>query len=73
MDKVADRLPNWKGQLLNKADQPALVNSVLSSLVLYHMIVFQLSKWAIMKIDRIRHRFLWLGLDDARSKHCLAN
>jgi hypothetical protein len=54
VDKVASRLPRWKGRLLNKAGWLALVNLVLSSLVLHHMTVFQLSKWAL-KRDRIRH------------------
>jgi hypothetical protein len=30
--------------------------------VLYHMTVFQVSKWALKKIDRIRRRFLWHGV-----------
>jgi hypothetical protein len=47
IDKVAEKLPNWKGRLLNKAGRLALVNSVLSSTVLYHMSVFKLSKWAL--------------------------
>jgi hypothetical protein len=34
VDKVASRLPRWKGRLLNKAGWLALVNLVLSSLVL---------------------------------------
>jgi hypothetical protein len=44
IDKVAGKLPNWKGRLLNKADRLTLVNSVLSSTVLYHISVFKLSK-----------------------------
>jgi hypothetical protein len=39
IDKVAAKLSSWKGKLLNKADRLALVNSVLSSIVLYHMTV----------------------------------
>jgi hypothetical protein len=40
IDKVASKLPNWKGRLLNKAGRLALANSVLSSIVVYHMTVF---------------------------------
>jgi hypothetical protein len=54
IDKVAAKLPRWEGKVLNKAGCLELVNSVLSSTVLYHMTVFQLSKWAIKKIDKIR-------------------
>jgi hypothetical protein len=53
IDKVVGQLPRWKGKLLNKAGRLTLVNSVLSSVVLYHMTVFPLSKWMIKRIDRI--------------------
>jgi hypothetical protein len=53
VDKVAVRLPGWKGKLLNKVGRLTLVNSVLSTLVIYHMSVFQLSKWVVQKIDKI--------------------
>jgi hypothetical protein len=73
IDKVASRLPNWKGRILNRAGRLVLVNSVLSSSVTYYMTVFQLSKWALKKIDRIRRRFLWHGADSNRHGHCLVN
>jgi hypothetical protein len=73
INKVVSGLPNWKGRLLNRAGHLVLVNSVLSSLVLHHMTVFQLSKWALKRIDRIRRRFLWHGADSAWSGHCLVH
>jgi hypothetical protein len=54
VDKVVGRLSAWKGRLLNKAGRLALVNYVLTSTMLYHMPVFQLSKWVIKNINRIR-------------------
>jgi hypothetical protein len=71
VDKVAARLPGWKGKTLNKTGRLALVNSVLSSVVIYHISVFPLSKWAIKRIDR--RNFLWRGLEDARGGHCMVN
>jgi hypothetical protein len=53
IDKVEAKLPSWKGRLLNQAGRLTLINSVLSSIVIHHMSVFQLSKWAIRKIDKI--------------------
>jgi hypothetical protein len=58
IDKVVRKLPRWKGKLMNKSGHLALVNSVLSSIVLYHMIVFTLSKWDIKKIDKIGRNFI---------------
>jgi hypothetical protein len=45
------------------------VQSVLSAVVTYHLTAFQLSKWTLKKIDRIRCRFLWHGTDNVRRGH----
>jgi hypothetical protein len=58
IDKVARKLPRWKCKLLNKSGRLTLINSVLSRMVIYHMTVFPLSKWAIKKINKIRRSFL---------------
>jgi hypothetical protein len=71
--KVAAKLPRWKGRLLNTFGRLTLVNSVLSSMVVYHMKVFSLSKWSIKKIDKIRRNFLWNGSEDTQRGHCLVN
>jgi hypothetical protein len=53
IDNVAARLPKWRGKLLNAAARLALLNSVLSAVPIYMLTVFQLSNWAIKKIDKI--------------------
>jgi hypothetical protein len=53
IDKVAARLPKWRGKLLNAAARLALVNSVLSAIPIYMLTIFQLGKWAIKRIDKI--------------------
>jgi hypothetical protein len=73
IDKVAGKLPKWKGRLLNKSGRLTMVNSMLSTVVLYHMTVFPLSKWTIKRIDRIRRNFLWLGAEAARGGHSHVN
>jgi hypothetical protein len=73
IDKVAGKLSRWKEKLLNKTDRLTLVNYVLSTRVLYHMIVFPLSKWAIKKFDKIRRNFLRHDSEEARQSHCLVN
>lgn len=50
-DKIGARLLGWKGRLLTRAGRLALVNSVLTSMSVYHMTSFPLSKWAIKRID----------------------
>jgi hypothetical protein len=53
IDRVTTKLLTWKGHLLNKAGHLILINSVQSSMVMHHITVFQLSKWALKKIDKI--------------------
>jgi len=73
IDKIGARLPGWKGRLLTRAGRLTLINSVLTSIPVYHMTVFPLSKWAIKRIDRIRRNFLWKGASDTRHGSCLVN
>jgi hypothetical protein len=38
-----------------------MVKSVLTSVVAYHAMVFDLPKWLIKKIDKFRRNFFWKG------------
>jgi mannosylglycoprotein endo-beta-mannosidase len=73
IDKIGARLPGWKGRSLTRAGRLTLINSVLSSVPVYHMTSFTLSKWAIKRIDRIRRNFLWAGSEEARAGKCWVN
>jgi hypothetical protein len=73
IDSVAARLPKWRGKLLNAAARLALVNSVLSAVPIYMLTVFQLGKWAIKRIDKIRRDFLWKSKNDDKKGVCLVN
>ena len=64
IDKVAGRLPRWSGKLLNVAARLELINSVLTAIPTYMLTVFQLRKWAIKKIDKIKRDFLWKHKND---------
>lgn len=61
IDKMANRLPQWKGRFLNKAARLKLVNSVLSSMPTYFLTIFPVKKWVLKKLDKIRRGFLWKG------------
>jgi hypothetical protein len=72
IDKVAARLPKWRGKLLNAAARLTL-NSVLSAIPIYMLTVFQLGKWAIKRIDKIRRDFLWKTKNDDAKAVCLVS
>ena len=47
------------------------INGVLTSIPTYYLTVFQLRKWAVKRIDKIRRSFLWKGTPEANGGHCL--
>jgi hypothetical protein len=63
IDKVGGKLPSWKGKLMLKATRAQLVKSVITSVVTYHATVFDLPKWLIKKVDKLRRNFFWKGED----------
>jgi len=73
IEKIGNRLARWKGRLLNRAGRLALVQSVLSSMLTYHLTIFPLAVWARKQIDKIRCSFLWKGDDNANDGHCMVN
>lgn len=53
------KLEGWKGKLILRGGMLQLVNLVLSSIPIYFMACFQLPKWVIHRLDRIKRSFLW--------------
>lgn len=71
IDKVANRIPTWKGRFLNKAGRLKILNTALSSIPTYFLTIFAPTKWGIKRIDKYRWGFLWKGSEDAQGGHCL--
>jgi len=63
VDKVAARIPGWKGQLLNAAGRTTLISATLS-------VVVCLSPWAVKAIDKVRRAFLWSGTESVSAGRC---
>jgi hypothetical protein len=71
VDKVARKLPTWKGPLMPKSGRLVLTKAVLSTIPTYMLMADQLPAWAIEDIDRIRRKFLWAGSDSSVRGKCL--
>jgi hypothetical protein len=63
VQKVANRMPGWKKNLLTYPRRKLLVKTVLSVMPTFFLAVFKMSKWALAQIDRFRRSFLWKGQD----------
>jgi hypothetical protein len=52
VDKIADMLPSWKADLLNRTGRRILVQHVLTGMSVYTAMVIDFPKWAIDEIDK---------------------
>ncbi|KAJ3701655.1 hypothetical protein LUZ61_005360 [Rhynchospora tenuis] len=73
IDKIQVRLAGWKSRLLSRAGRIVLANSVLSTIPVFFMSVFQLPIWVVKALDRLRRNFIWGSSDTTgKSMHLLA-
>ena len=71
VERVVDRLPSWKADLLTKAGRVILVQYVLTSMLIYILLALELPPSVLKAIGKIRRAFLWKGRKDVKGGHCL--
>lgn len=63
LDQVADHLPTWKGQLMNRSGRLTLIKTTISAIPIYVSIAIKLPPWFINGLIKFMKGFLWTGAD----------
>jgi hypothetical protein len=61
IDRVADRLPSWKTDLMTRAGRRIMVQHVLTIMIVYLAMAIDFPPWALEVVDKIKKGFLWKG------------
>lgn len=69
--KVDRRLSGWQSNLLNKAGQAVLINSVLDGMVTHIMAAVALPPGILDQLESKRRAFLWSGKSKTKGVCCL--
>jgi hypothetical protein len=72
-DKIRARLAMWRTHMLTQSGRLILVQSVLSAIVIFHLMSLEPPPWLLKAIDKIRRAFLWKGTDSVNGGQCLVN
>jgi len=71
IERIERRLSSWKGKHLSVGGHLILINSILTSLVLYMLSFFEVPREILEKIEYLRSRFFWQS-DGQKKKYRLA-
>ena len=70
VEKIGNKLPSWKANLMNMAGRATWVRFVLSALPIHVLIALNVPKWFIKAINKIRRAFLWKGRKEVQGGCC---
>ena len=65
------RLTRWKRQYISKGGRITLIRSVLASMPIYHMSLFQMPKSVARRLDKVQRDFLWEGGSEEKKTHLI--
>ena len=67
--KFEQRMVGWKANLLSIRGRAIMLKSILVSLLVYYMSLFQIPNIVKLMLDRILRRFLWGESSNKRKLH----
>ena len=68
-ERFRKRLSSWKRQYISKGGRLTLIRSTLSSLPIYFLSLFRMSKLVCSRLEKIQRDFLWGGGNLERKPH----
>jgi hypothetical protein len=71
IDKMADRLPAWKGDLMNQSGRLSLIKITLYSMSIHTAFSVDLPPWVIKDMNQIMKGFLCIGSDVVQGGKCI--
>jgi hypothetical protein len=71
IDRVTDKLPIWKGNLLQRSGRLTLIRTTLTGVTFYLAISLGIPKWVIKALTKIMQAFLWSASDIVQGGKCL--
>lgn len=69
IEKFENRLAGWMTKMLSVGGKVTLLKSVVGSLSIFLISLFQLSKEVKKEVEKIKRRFLWSEIDEKRKVH----
>jgi hypothetical protein len=70
IEKVADRLPVWKGNLMSKFGRLTLIKTTLSAVPIRTAISLEFPIWVRKALIKLMRGFLWTGIEVAQGGKC---
>jgi hypothetical protein len=70
-DKMAGKLPAWKGRLLHRSGRLTLIKTTLAAIPVYTTISIEFPPWLRKAVESILKGFLWDGSEIVQGGKCL--
>jgi hypothetical protein len=70
IDKMSNKLPAWKGDLMNQSGHLALIKSTMSAMSVHTALSADLPPWVINAMNRIMKAFLWTSTNVVQEGKC---
>jgi hypothetical protein len=65
LDKISDKLPTWRGKLMNKSGRLTLIKTTMTVMPIYIAISLELPNWLLKAMTKLMKEFLWIGIEVA--------